>query len=165
MWVTQGSCLTPEVLLPVVQPAELWEQRFAASALLWEQSPWLGPKLSERRRYSNRHLLPVCNTGELGIPFQTLKESLSPTSVALVPLSTPVVSILPMQSAPDTPRNPILQTWEKLDPHFLTWIIVSPREEITTAQHEVQSQVNEEPLLTHSHPPPIAKFLLLGLLF
>lgn len=81
-----GWCLTPEVL-PVVEPAELWEQRFAASALLWERSLLLGPKPSERRRYSNIHLISVCNTDELGILFQTFMESLPPTPAAAVPLT------------------------------------------------------------------------------
>lgn len=56
-------CLPPEIL-PVVEPAELWEQRSAASAPLWERSLLLGPKPSERRRYSDNHLLSVCNPGE-----------------------------------------------------------------------------------------------------
>lgn len=83
--------LTPQIL-PVVEPAELWEQRSAASALLWERSLLLGPKPSERRKYSNKHLLSVCNTGESGILSQTFMESLPPSPEVAVPLLSPPVS-------------------------------------------------------------------------
>lgn len=116
-------CLPPEIL-PVVEPAELWEQRSAASAPLWERSLLLGPKPSERRRYSDNHLLSVCNPGELGILFHTSLESVPPTPEAAVPLlSVPAVLILPMSPAPDTSPNSVPRTWAKLDAHFLTQII------------------------------------------
>jgi len=101
-----ARCLTPEIL-PVVEPAELWEQRFAASALLWERSLLLGPKPSERRRHSNTHLLSVCNTGESGILFQLSWKACPLVHRQQYPLlSIPAVPIL-MQSALDTCLNSV----------------------------------------------------------
>lgn len=155
MWGCVDAGLSPECSLPAVEPAGLWEQRFAASAPLWERSLWLGPKPSARRRYRKRQFQSITQVSQVFSPKMSWpicrchQQQWHPVSVSLCPHGVHQPELSPLnlgKAASSIPDRNHPQTSMKGNSSSL----------ISSAS------AKQESLLTHPHLA--AKSLLLELL-